>query len=367
MIKIVAVVGVRPNIVKIAPLMKEMQKDDYISPYLLHTGQHYENSMSGSFFKDLGLRQPDANLGVGYLNTEVSLIAKIMLGAERYLNSIRPDLIVLVGDVNSTLALALVGNKMNIPIAHIEAGLRSRNLAMQEEYNRILTDRLSEYLFTSVKEDKQNLLNEGLDESKIFFVGNIMIDSLRNNIGKASNNEAILQKLNIEKQKYALITLHRSECVDSFEVFYEILNAFKSIQKKITLIWVLHPRTKKAINKFSLQSRIDLMSNLKLIEPVGYLDMLVLTKNASFVMTDSGGLQEETTVLGVPCLTLRNETERPITVDIGTNEVVGTSAFTIINAVDNLFSDDARKSLIPPFWEGKTAKRIVDKIKELRI
>lgn len=353
--------GARPNFIKIAAVIKEMRKDSSIYPLLLHTGQHYGNSMSDSFFKDLDIKEPDIDLGVGS-DTNVSLIANIMIKAEKYLNENRPDLLVLAGDVNSTLAMALVGNKMGIPVAHIEAGLRSRNFGMQEEYNRILTDRLSELLFTPTEEDSQNLIDENIDENKIFMVGNIMIDSLLQNIEKASGRETILQDLNIEMRKYALITLHRPECVDIFDLFSEVLGAFDRIQKEITLVWPLHPRTKKTIKEFKLQSKIEALPNLKIIEPVGYLDMLVLLKNSLFVMTDSGGLQEETTVLGVPCLTLRNDTERAITVRMGTNKIVGTDASAIISSAEKLISGKEVKGNIPPLWDGKTAKRIVDKI-----
>ena len=355
--------GARPNFIKIAPIIKEMGREHSISPLLLHTGQHYGNTMSGAFFKDLDIKEPDIDLGAGS-DTHVSQIARIMIEAEKYLAENRPDLLVLVGDVNSTLAMALVGNKMGIPICHIEAGLRSRNLSMPEEYNRIITDRLSELLFTPTEEDTQNLLDENIDGNRIFMVGNIMIDSLLLNVEKASSREAILHDLKVEKQKYALITLHRPECVDIFELFHEVLNAFERIQKDITLVWPLHPRTKKTIKEFNLQKKIDEMPNLKIIEPVGYLDMLMLMKNSSFVMTDSGGLQEETTVLGIPCLTLRNETERPVTVTIGTNKVVGTNAAIIISSAEKLISGNKVEGNIPPLWDGKTAKRIVDKIVE---
>ena len=359
MIKILNVVGARPNFIKIAPLIKEMRNESSISPLLLHTGQHYGNSMSGSFFRDLDIKEPDIDLGIGS-DTNVSLIARIMIKAEKYLIENRPDIIVLAGDVNSTLAMALVGNKMEIPVAHIEAGLRSRNFGMQEEYNRIITDRLSEFLFTPTEQDSQNLLDEGIDDNKIFLVGNIMIDSLLQNSEKASGRESILQEVNLEKHNYALITLHRPECVDIFEVFNEVLDAFEIIQSEIPLIWPLHPRTKKTIQEFKLQDKIDSMSNLKIVEPVGYLDMLALMINSSFVMTDSGGLQEETTVLGIPCLTLRNDTERPITVSMGTNKVVGTDTSAIISSAQKLISGNIVNGEIPPLWDGNTARRIVD-------
>ena len=358
MIKILNVVGVRPNFIKIAPLLEEMRSVDSISPLLLHTGQHYDGFMSDSFFRNLDIQEPDIDLGVSS-ESSIRLIAEIMIRAEAYLNETRPDLIVLVGDANSTLAMALVGNKMNIPIAHIEAGLRSRNFKMQEEYNRIITDRFSELLFTPTGADFENLLDGGIDREKIFFVGNIMIDSLLKNMEKASDNKEILQNLNIKKQ-YALITLHRPECVDIPKVFNGVLNAFGHIQNEIALIWALHPRTKKNIEKFNFQNKIDSMPNLKIIEPVGYLDMLVLMKSASFVMTDSGGVQEETTALRVPCLTLRDETERPITTITGTNKVVGMNASDIINSAEILIADNTINSEIPPLWDGKAAKRIVD-------
>lgn len=352
-------VGARPNFIKIAPLIKEMRNESSISPLLLHTGQHYGNSMSDSFFQDLDIKEPDIDLGIGS-DTNVSLIARIMIEAEKYLIENRPDLIVLAGDVNSTLAMALVGNKMEIPVAHIESGLRSRNFGMQEEYNRIITDRLSELLFTTTEQDSQNLLDEGIDENKIFFVGNIMIDTLLQNLEKVSARDSVIQEMNLEKQNYALITLHRPECVDIFELFNKVLDAFEKIQNKITLIWPLHPRTKKTIQEFNLQDKIESMSNLKIVEPVGYLDMLVLMSNSSFVMTDSGGLQEETTVLGVPCLTLRKDTERPITVSMGTNEVVGMDTTAIISSAQKLISGNKINGNIPPLWDGNTAKRIID-------
>ena len=363
MLKIVCIVGARPNFVKIPSLIKEFKAASSISSYLVHTGQHYDGFMSDVFFSDLYIEKPDVFFGVG-AGTPIWQIANIMIKGEEYLKELEPDLMVVVGDVNSTLAMSLVGKKMGIPVAHVEAGLRSRNWLMPEESNRVLTDRLSELLFTPTEEDTQNLLDEGIDKDKIFMVGNIMIDSLLINIEKAPDREVILKKLNISAASYSLVTLHRPECVDNKEQLSNVISAFDKIQGEVSIIWPIHPRTRKNLSEFGLLERLNKMPDLTLLEPLGYLEFLSLMKNALFVMTDSGGIQEETTVLNVPCLTLREETERPITVTQGTNEVVGLAEKNIIEAAIDLIGGKKMESKIPKYWDGNTSKRIVKRILE---
>ena len=361
--KVVTVVGARPNFVKLPSLVKELKKRSSITSTLIHTGQHYDGFMSDVFFSDLDIEKPDIFFGVKQ-GSQVSQIANIMLKAEESLVDLKPDLIIVLGDVNSTLALALTGNKMGIPIAHVEAGLRSGNWNMPEESNRVITDRLSELLFTPTHLDSQTLLDEGIESSKIFMVGNIMIDSLLKNLDKASDRESILKKLNLEDTNFALLTLHRPECVDNKEKLSNVIFSISEIQEKINVIWPLHPRTRKNLEDFELFIKIEKMKNLKLIKPLGYLDFLSLMKNASFVLTDSGGIQEETTVLGIPCLTIREETERPITVSLGTNNVVGLEKDNIIKAANELLNGKKINGEIPEYWDGNSSVRIVNKILE---
>jgi len=313
--------------------------------------------MSDVFFEDLRIDKPNVHFNVGS-GSHLKVIAKIMVRAEEHFMSSPTDLIVVVGDVNSTLAIALAGNKMGIPIAHVEAGLRSRNWNMPEETNRILTDRLSELLLTPTKEDSRNLIDEGIEEEKIHLVGNIMIDSLFDSLERIGDGSEVLDRYSVNGAKYGLITLHRPECVDNKENLKAILDAFNAIQKNIKLIWPLHPRTRKTIHEFGLNDSLKELSNVHVVEPVGYHHFLSLMKNSFMVLTDSGGIQEETTALGISCLTLRNETERPITVTEGTNEVVGMDTARIIESVNELLSGKHVKGGIPELWDGKTAGRI---------
>ena len=359
--KIACVVGTRPNFVKISSFLRELSNHKNIQSILIHTGQHYDKSMSESFFSDLEINNPDVYFGVGS-KTNLNQFGTIIISAEHYFLTNKPDLIVVVGDVNSTLAVALVGAKLNIPVAHIEAGLRSRNWNMPEELNRVLTDRISELLLTPTGEDSLNLLNEGISKDKIHFVGNIMIDTLMFNLSKISDKNGLLTKYGISEREYVLLTLHRSECVDNRENLEEVLSAIAEISEKIRIIFPLHPRTKKNIQKYDLMNILSGASNLSAIKPLGYLDFLTLMKNAKFIMTDSGGIQEESTVLGLPCLTLREETERPITVKIGTNQVVGIKKTTIIPKALDLLEGRRISGEIPKFWDGKTANRIVEVI-----
>ncbi len=357
--RVLNVVGARPNFMKIAPIQRRMQQfpDDF-QPILIHTGQHYDERMSKLFFEDLQLPQPDVYLGVGSASHAVQT-ANIMIRFEEICLKQNPDLIIVVGDVNSTIACSLVATKLHIPVAHIEAGLRSFDRNMPEEINRLLTDAISSYLFTTEESGTNNLLKEGVDSSKIHFVGNVMIDSLQY-FSDIARQSAILQELNLTPQNYALVTLHRPSNVDDPDNFERILDAFEKIQEDIPIIFPIHPRTEKNIRSFGFEERIGAMKNLRLIAPAGYLDFMRLLRKCKFVMTDSGGIQEETTFLGIPCLTLRETTERPVTVDIGTNEIVGTNTGKIVRSAGKVLSGEWKKGAIPELWDGRAAERIVE-------
>lgn len=361
--RILNVVGARPNFMKIAPIQRAMQKYSAdIEPLLVHTGQHYDERMSKFFFEDLQLPQPDIYLGVGS-GSHAEQTAKIMMDFEKVCLKYKPDLVIVVGDVNSTVACSLVASKLWIPVAHVEAGLRSFDRKMPEEINRIVTDSLSEYLFITEKSGIENLKKEGTDPAKIHFVGNVMIDSLAYFLDKA-NGSSILQQLELEAQGYALVTLHRPSNVDDPENFLKIISAFEEIQRHVPIIFPIHPRTEKNIKQFGMEEKVKSLKNLRLLSPVGYLDFMQLTKKCKFVMTDSGGIQEETTFLGIPCITLRENTERPITVEIGTNEIVGTDTQKIISLSEKLFSGNWKEGKVPELWDGHAAERIVEVLKK---
>ena len=356
--KIINVVGARPNFMKIAPLIEEMRKNPKIEALLVHTGQHYDKEMSELFFDDLEIPRPDIYLGIGSAS-HTEQTAKIMIGFEKVLLKENPDLVLVVGDVNSTIACSLTAAKMGIKIAHVEAGLRSFDRSMPEEINRVLTDQIADFLFTTERDANDNLLREGISKEKIFFVGNVMIDTLLKNRKKAENSK-ILEKLNLEKKNYATLTLHRPSNVDVRGTFENLLDAFTEIQNKIKIVFPMHPRTEKKIEEFNLREKITEMKNFITIKPLGYLDFLNLIANSKFVLTDSGGIQEETTVLRIPCVTLRENTERPVTVTEGTNIVVGTNRDKIIKESLNIIEGKGKKGRIPELWDGKAAKRIVD-------
>ncbi|MBZ9572246.1 UDP-N-acetylglucosamine 2-epimerase (non-hydrolyzing) [Patescibacteria group bacterium] len=361
-IKILIVAGARPNFIKIAPLIEEFKKHRNIKTVLVHTGQHYDFEMSKVFFQELKIPKPNYNLGVGS-GTHAYQIGEIMIRFEKVILKEKPDLVIVVGDVNSTLAGALTAVKLHIPVAHVEAGLRSFDLKMPEEVNRLLTDQISDYLFVTEPSAIKNLLREGLERKKIFFVGNIMIDTLlryKNIFLKRKT----LQKFGFRRRQYALLTLHRPKNVDYKEVFRGILEALTEIQKRIKIIYPIHPRTKKRIKEFGFKDKIKRMKNLILVKPVGYLNMLNLMGNAKLVLTDSGGIQEETTVLSIPCLTIRKVTERPITCEIGTNKVIGLQKENIIKESLKILNGKTKKGKIPKYWDGKTAKRIVNIIRK---
>ncbi len=355
------IAGARPNFVKIAALWKAYRRFKEKNPKtklrcrLINTGQHYDYLMSKKIFQDLGLPVPDKDLGVGSGSHAVQT-AKIMERFEPVVTADRPDLVLVVGDVNSTLACSLVAAKLHIPVAHVEAGLRSFDRTMPEEINRRVTDVLSDYLFTTCKEGDDNLRREGVAKEKIFFVGNVMVDTLLAHLEKAKKSK--IKKMLGLKEDYALLTLHRPSNVDRDSDFKEILKAVDHIQKKIKVVFPVHPRTAvrlKAHYKNTKQS----FSNLCLIPPAGYLDFIHLMKDARLVLSDSGGVQEETTVLGVPCLTLRDNTERPVTMRKGTNILAGRKADRIIRLADHLLKQKKRlRPQVPPLWDGRASDRI---------
>ena len=361
--KIINVVGARPNFMKISPIMKAYAKYPDISPFLVHTGQHYDINMSDLFFKQLEIPEPDLNLGIES-GSDISKIAKIMQQFEPVVKENKPDAVLVVGDVNSTIACGMVAVKLGIKLIHVEAGLRSNDRSMPEEINRILTDSISDLLFCTEQSGVDNLLNEGVSSDKIYLVGNVMIDTLLKNKEKAESSK-ILGKLNLTRNEYAVLTLHRPSNVDNPVVFERILDSINFIQNDIPVIFPVHPRTRQNLNVWSLNDNINEMSNLILTDPLGYLDFLKLMSNAQIVLTDSGGIQEETTILKVPCLTLRENTERPVTIDIGSNQLVGTNPDKIIDAYKKLKSGKVADSSIPDLWDGQAADRIVKTIYEI--
>jgi len=356
--KIMNVVGARPNFMKIAPLMAEYQKHDNIEPLLVHTGQHYDEEMSNLFFRQLEIPEPDINLEVGSASHAVQT-AEIMRAFEPVVLDYKPDIVLVVGDVNSTIACGLVAVKLGVKLAHVEAGLRSGDRSMPEEINRILTDSLSDMLFCTEQSGVDNLLKEGIAKDKIHLVGNVMIDTLLKNKNKA-NETNILGRLNLDGNDFAVLTLHRPSNVDEPNVFSRILDALDVIQRDMPIIFSIHPRTRKSLSALGLSKRLGELPNMKVIDPIGYLDFLKLTSSAKVVLTDSGGIQEETTILKIPCITLRENTERPVTTELGTNQVVGTQTDRILSAYRRSLHGNSANVQMPPLWDGKAAKRIVD-------
>jgi UDP-N-acetylglucosamine 2-epimerase (non-hydrolysing) len=365
--KIHLIVGARPNFMKMAPLYKEFSKyDDQFEVKLIHTGQHYDEQMSKFFFDDLMMPEPDEYLEVGS-GSHGAQTARIMERYEKVLLQEKPDLVIVAGDVNSTIACALDASKLHIPVAHLEAGLRSYDRSMPEELNRLMTDAISDYLLIPSKDAEQNLLTEGVDGKKIHFVGNIMIDSLIQHKQKAEKS-SILEKLQLSNGNkvtdFVLITMHRPANVDSEVSLRIILNTFQQLSKQVKLIFPIHPRALKNIRNFGLEEDFNSIANLVLIEPVGYYDFMKLQMTARFILTDSGGIQEETTYFGIPCLTVRPNTERPVTITEGTNELVELSAEKIIKESTNILQGNFKKGRIPEYWDGHTAERIVQIFRE---
>lgn len=355
------IAGARPNFMKVAPIYAEMKRrSDEFEPKIVHTGQHYDAAMSDAFFDDLGMPKPDIHLGVGSGSHAVQT-AKIMTEFEPVVLNEKPDWVLVVGDVNSTIACALVSSKLGVKVAHVEAGLRSRDRAMPEEINRILTDSISDLLFTTSQDADENLNREGVSLDKICFVGNVMIDSLLEHL-KLAEKSSVRDDLGVAESDYAVLTLHRPSNVDDKETFSGILDALLGISESLPIIFPVHPRTKAKIEEFGFGKAIKL-SNIKLIEPLGYLDFMRLYSGAKLVLTDSGGLQEETTVLGIPCLTLRENTERPITIELGTNVLVGTDPDKIKLSAENALNTTSKsENKIPPLWDGKAAVRICNRL-----
>jgi len=360
--RVLNVVGARPNLMKIAPLVEEMRRYPDIRQRLLHTGQHYDEAMSQVFFDELGIPRPDIYLGVGS-GSHAEQTARVMVGFEQVLLEERPDVVVVVGDVNSTLACAITAAKVGVPLAHVEAGLRSFDRRMPEEINRIVTDALADFLFTTSREANENLRREGISEEKVFFVGNVMIDTLLQHRERA-RTLGTPARFGLQAGRYALLTLHRPSNVDDPVVFSGILDALAQIQRELPILFPIHPRTAGRLRDFALEKRLAAAPNLRLVEPLGYLEFLDLMMHAWVVLTDSGGIQEETTILGIPCLTLRENTERPVTITEGTNTLVGSDPARIIAEVRRILAGESKAGRIPELWDGRAAGRIVAVLRE---
>ena len=356
--KIINIVGARPNLPKIAPLIREMQRRPEFEPILVHTGQHYDENLSKVFFRQMGIPEPQVNLGVGS-GTHAEQTAEVLKRVEPILVRHRPDLVLVVGDVNSTIAASLAAVKMGIPVAHVEAGLRSFDRSMPEEINRVLTDSLAEYLFATEDAAVDNLLREGRPRDCIHLVGNVMIDSLLHFLPFAQQS-SVGDELGLHNgkgwQTFGVLTLHRPSNVDSMEKLAELLGAIDAIAEKMPIVFPVHPRTQRQLT----QSGIKHHPQLLLIPPLGYLDFLCLLSNATLALTDSGGIQEETTALSVACLTLRDNTERPVTVTHGTNTLVGTNPTRIVAAAEQVLQGEGKKGRTPALWDGHAAERIVE-------
>jgi UDP-N-acetylglucosamine 2-epimerase (non-hydrolysing) len=349
------VVGARPNFMKIAPIMREMAKHpDAFEQILVHTGQHYDEKMSEIFFEELEMPRPGVNLGVGS-GTHAWQTAQVMLRFEPVIQEFEPDWVVVVGDVNSTLACALACSKAGIKVAHIEAGLRSYDRSMPEEINRLLTDQISDLLFTPSEDGDANLVQEGVFPEKIHLVGNVMVDTLVRLLPRARARWARLQE-RFDLERYLLVTLHRPSNVDDSKILEEILTALGEVSRHIPVLFPVHPRTRERIKEFSLQLA---SGDLQILEPLGYVDFLALEAHAALVLTDSGGIQEETTYLGVPCLTARPNTERPVTITMGTNELVESHRDALVRAIRARLAAERPSGNVPPLWDGVAAKRIV--------
>ncbi len=356
--RIINIVGARPNFMKIAPIMEAYRAYESIDPLLVHTGQHYDERMSDLFFRQLGIPEPDVNLEVGSGSHAVQT-AEIMKAFEPVVIEHQPDAVLVVGDVNSTIACGMVAVKLGVKLIHVEAGLRSFDRTMPEEINRILTDTISDVLLCSEPSGVKNLKAEGIADEKVFLVGNVMIDTLLSNREKADAS-TILETLDVQVGQYAVLTLHRPANVDDPVVLGRLLDALDVIQRELPVIFPIHPRTRKNIDGSPLARRVKSMSDLRLVDPLGYLDFLKLTSSAKAVLTDSGGIQEETTILGVPCITLRPNTERPITTEIGSSRIVGNDTKKMLQAWRDVQEGRWQEAQTPELWDGQAATRIAD-------
>ncbi len=355
---ILNVVGARPNLVKMAPIVhRMMQTDGIIEQRLLHTGQHYDEAMSKVFFDELEIPTPDVYLGIGS-GSHATQTAAVMVAFEKEILRRRPDMVLVVGDVNSTLACALTAAKLHVPVAHVEAGLRSRDRRMPEEINRILTDSVSDLLFTTSRLAGRNLIAEGIPSKRVYFVGNVMIDTLEKHRLQAEKLRTPHQ-LGLIEHRYVLLTLHRPSNVDVPETLDGITRALAEIQTRLPIVFPLHPRTAQRLDDFGLRSMLDKLPCLTVVPPQGYLSFLDLMMHARVVLTDSGGIQEETTALGIPCLTLRENTERPETVSEGTNRLVNSTPSDMVDAVDNILQQSTVSKQRPELWDGHASERII--------
>jgi len=356
--RIGTIAGARPNFMKIAPVVAALKRrPDAFDSLLVHTGQHYDEQMSQVFFDELGIPRPDINLNVGS-GSHAQQTAAIMTGFEQVLLAQSIDMVLVVGDVNSTIACALVASKLGVPIAHVEAGLRSYDRRMPEEINRVLTDQISDLLFTTEESAADNLRREGIDAGKVHFVGNVMIDTLLAHQERARATN-VLESLRLEPRGYGLLTLHRPSNVDDTAAFEGLMRGIAAVAAEIPVVFPVHPRTRPAIARSATAAGLVAENRLRLVDPLGYLDFIGLMERARVVLTDSGGIQEETTILGVPCLTLRENTERPVTITHGTNRLVGSDPSKIADAWNSVRRDTTRPAR-PPLWDGRAAERIVD-------
>lgn len=359
--KITVIGGARPNFIKIAPIVHALEaskkKGSNLKYRLIHTGQHYDDKLSKIFFEQLQIPNPDINLGAGS-GTQAEQTAKIMIEFERDLMTNPTDLVVVVGDVTSTLACTIVAKKLNTKVAHVEGGIRSFDMTMPEEINRLVTDSISDYFFTTSEVANTNLFRAGVRPDQVFFVGNTMIDTLKANLAKAIQ-PSLWISAGLEKGNYYVLTLHRPSNVDDVEKFARLMKTIDSLAKT-KIVFPVHPRTKKNLDQIG-----NSLNNVTATEPMSYLEFIYLLKESKGVVTDSGGVQEETTVLGIPCITLRNNTERPETVTLGTNELIGENIDSLKNAFDQIQSNQWKKGTIPPLWDGNTAMRIVDILEKM--
>jgi UDP-N-acetylglucosamine 2-epimerase (non-hydrolysing) len=362
-VRVINIVGARPNFMKIAPLMRAYGCSN-IQPLLVHTGQHYDERLSDLFFRQLAIPAPDINLGVGS-GSHAAQTAEIMRAFEPIVLEHKPAAVLVVGDVNSTIACGLVAVKLGVKLVHVEAGLRSFDRTMPEEINRVLTDAISDLLFCSESSGVENLRREGVAEQRVFLVGNVMIDTLLANREKAEAS-TILDELKLAPGGYGVLTLHRPANVDDPAVLGRLLEVIEQVQRELPIVFPIHPRTRKNLASSALGRRVEGMVNLRLIDPAGYLDFLKLMASARIVLTDSGGIQEETTILKVPCLTLRENTERPVTAELGSNRLVGSDPVRILAAFGDAMTGRWQAGRVPPLWDGHAAERIV-RIMEQRL
>lgn len=356
--RLTCVVGARPNFMKVAPILDAAKAYPTIKPFLVHTGQHYDERMSALFFRELGLPQPDVYLGIGS-GSHAAQTGRVMIAFDEVLDANPTDLVLVVGDVNSTLACALVANKRGLPVAHVEAGLRSGDRTMPEEINRVLTDQISDYLFTTERSAAENLRAEGIPPDRIHFVGNVMIDTLLHHRERA-HQTGILQQLGLRSREYAVCTLHRPSNVDSLEAATNTIRAVEELGRHYPIVLPLHPRTRAKLAEFQLLDRLAAAGDLCVLEPLGYLEFLCLLDQTHLVLTDSGGVQEEATVLGVPCITFRENTERPVTVTEGSNRLAGRDPQRVAEALSDIRTGRWPAGRIPEKWDGKAANRILE-------